>query len=443
VKRSGIAWRIWGLFALLGTAPALGVAGGTVIGVEAEGHRIPGAVVSLYRGEELVTQKETDTGGSVMIPSEAGSYTVAVDTGGEPPTRVPVKVEGGRVASYLLSPGATTADRRERPPPAYQAPADAETEPGYAFEVAHRDGVVTTRIGTPSGLIFVTGPALARAGDPTTWSYKVYPSGDKPKQVQKNSRLLAQCVLRIADRTVPLSGPERWVMQPAEVIRVTLLDARERAVAGGSLRLWLQGSAQAGPRAVPTAAPTPAGPPAVPTAAPTPPSESLLLPVDEPLLVQAGAAFGLRGSFDGDGTNTVLEIDGQTVPVAGESTLEVAFYVPADAVGRVTISVRDGGYTETVAARSLRLDLSADDLDLDKGQVTNLHAVISGLEDLEGPAYFALINWSPKVSLSGGNAQFLTINPGDPDPKGRLKVERTLKGIERGRFVITGVVVRP
>ncbi|HJX83319.1 MAG TPA: hypothetical protein VJ723_03125, partial [Candidatus Angelobacter sp.] len=88
--------------------------------------------------------------------------------------------------------------------------------------------------------------------------------------------------------------------------------------------------------------------------------------------------------------------------------------------------------------RNLKIDLTAPKTSLKKGESTELHVEVSGLEGLHQPIPLQLTNQSPNtVNLGGGNTQTIVIQPSQVSTGGTFVKTVPVTGIRSGSFVIT------
>lgn len=89
--------------------------------------------------------------------------------------------------------------------------------------------------------------------------------------------------------------------------------------------------------------------------------------------------------------------------------------------------------------RNLTLKVSADKYNLVKGESTQLHIVVSGLERLEAPAKMT-IDASGVISMGGGNSQKMTIEPAEVNADGTYTTGNALTALSAGTFGVKVVV---
>jgi hypothetical protein len=109
--------------------------------------------------------------------------------------------------------------------------------------------------------------------------------------------------------------------------------------------------------------------------------------------------------------------------------------------GPATMEVNEKG---KVVARSnyqsISVRLSAEKLNLIRGEQTTLTATLSGLNGVAGPVSFQLTNATPwTVRMEGGQSQIVTASP-EYFTGGVFTAKRTLTGVKAGGFSINAVV---
>jgi hypothetical protein len=134
-----------------------------------------------------------------------------------------------------------------------------------------------------------------------------------------------------------------------------------------------------------------------------------------------------------------FNIGGIPMPIltatAGTVVVRNAYELP----GITEIETNVGGVLQKTKFRNLTLKVSADKLDLLKGETTQLHVVVGGLQGLETPARMT-INASGVINMAGGNLQTLSIDPARVNPDGTYNTGRTLTAISAGTFGVQVVV---
>jgi hypothetical protein len=136
-----------------------------------------------------------------------------------------------------------------------------------------------------------------------------------------------------------------------------------------------------------------------------------------------------------------VRIGNSDAKLLAESPRKVVIESPRDVVGPTTIEVKENNTSTTGQFRNLKIDLTAPKTSLLKGESTELHVQVTGLEGLTQPVNVQLQNQSPStVQLSGGNTQTQTVRPQDVQTGGVYTWNGNLIGVQRGSFFIVATV---
>jgi len=127
------------------------------------------------------------------------------------------------------------------------------------------------------------------------------------------------------------------------------------------------------------------------------------------------------------------------VPLA-ESPRKAIFRSPADVTGTMEIRVKEGATETKGTFRNLGVTLTAPKTNLMKGESTQLHVEVNGLQGLSDPVPLHLTN-SGAVTMSGGNSQTMSIRPSDVQANGTYTTTRTITGVQTGGWTATATVV--
>ncbi len=150
-----------------------------------------------------------------------------------------------------------------------------------------------------------------------------------------------------------------------------------------------------------------------------------------PPLGQSGQPLLINGPFDGDASNTKVNIGGAGTNVIAESPRGVV----------ININVNDNGNTATGSFRALKIDLNAPKTSLLKGESTELHVEVQGLQGITQPVPVQLQNQTPQnINLAGGNTQNIVINPSQVKTDGTFNWSTNITGTGSGGFNITGTI---
>ena len=157
-----------------------------------------------------------------------------------------------------------------------------------------------------------------------------------------------------------------------------------------------------------------------------------------PPYLTAGQPGRISASLDGISTNTTVAINNENVSILAESETDLFFEVPSNNRGVHQIQVENEGQTTDAEVNILVLDISAERLNLLRGETTTLSIQVSGLEDLDTEVPITITNDSPSnISLEGGNNQEITIQPnGDT-----YELSQTITATQGGGFSISASIL--
>jgi uncharacterized surface protein with fasciclin (FAS1) repeats len=174
-----------------------------------------------------------------------------------------------------------------------------------------------------------------------------------------------------------------------------------------------------------------------PKANPAKVTEGLLTPA----IGQAGKPISVIGPFDGDFASTAVKLGNLTAKFLASSPRKVVVESPRDLKGPADIQVEyKGNLVAKCSYRSISIKLSADKLNLMKGEQTSLTVTLAGLIGLLSPVSFQLTNNSANtLSMGGGNSQKISVDPKEVNGDS-YTTRRSLTGISAGGFSITAVV---
>jgi len=136
------------------------------------------------------------------------------------------------------------------------------------------------------------------------------------------------------------------------------------------------------------------------------------------------------------GPGDYLKIGDLKVPFLAETPGRLIVLDSYDKPGLTEVEAKIGDSIGKHWFRNVTLGLSADNLNLIKGQSTKVHIVVSGLEDLKGSANMT-IEVTGTVSMTGSTD--VTIKPSDISSAGVYTTNRALHAVSAGGF---GVVVK-
>jgi hypothetical protein len=277
------------------------------------------------------------------------------------------------------------------------------------------DGLRIVTLSTPRGNVKVYLPEVIVAGDTISGTVTTEPKGKDEKEKKENADRLDTYRIKIIDETMKLA--EGWrkavrVPEDAKTAELTLSDEKGKQLAQAFIALARLAELLARE-----------GNPSFP-------------PVG-----QSGLPYPISGSFDGDSANTTVKIRDANGKVIAESPRNVFVEVPKTVVGPNNIVVNDNGNTSTGSFRALKIDLTAPKTSLLKGESTELHVEVQGLQGISQSIPIQIQNQTPQnINLTGGNTQNVNIQPSQVTTGGTFNWSTNVTGIGTGGFNITGTI---
>lgn len=160
--------------------------------------------------------------------------------------------------------------------------------------------------------------------------------------------------------------------------------------------------------------------------------------------MRSGYSASLPGNFDGNASNTSINLNDTPAIIVAESPDAVYAEITGDLSGPHEITVTENGESVTETIDVIDLDLTVDKFDLVKGESTTLHLKVSGIKDLEGPVAVKMENRTPQnVNLEGGTIQEINISTADVATDGTYRRDFGLTANRAGGFNISGVLNPP
>jgi hypothetical protein len=397
------------LFVILFLIPlsVYAVVGAVEIVAGQEGKPNPETKISIFQNDVLIKEEETDNNGMAMIPLEEGNYKIVL-TSPDKTIESNITVEPGKLLSLTgnFAKGVITTNKL---PLGRYRPIDATSvQKGYSVTSADLGGVMSYNLSTPQGSVYLGFPYYASPGETVSWSAILLEAGYATNEMQRNLKKLKDYQLRVGDNIYSLKGATRWTMTATQSINIALLSKNgKKTFIEITVRLRLQAT----------------------------------YTTTKTLVSTAGWPVCIPGQFDGNASNTQAQFGGSSIVVRAETSTSVIINPPTKLVGFQRVTIIDGGVTTEVDVRNVSLELYADKTQLHRGEGTNAHLKIHGVEEMDATAYVHLYNLSAGVvTMTGGNAQFFIINPGDAGPGGTVSYVRNLTGIRRGEFMIFAIL---
>jgi hypothetical protein len=275
--------------------------------------------------------------------------------------------------------------------------------------------VRTIILNAARGKIKISLPSDVAAGDTISGTVIVEPSGKDEKEKQQNADELNGYVIEVNSKHFPVSGGviQQFVIPPSLVRppEIILLDPKGNKVSSAPLPV----------RPRPNTNTTP----------------SFVIPQ----LGQSGNPISITGPFDGDSSNTKVQVGGVSAKVIAESPRNVIIETPGTVVGPSNITVNENGQQSTGNFRVLKIDLTAPKTSLLKGESTELHVEVQGLQGITEPVPVQLQNQTPSnINLTGGNTQNIVIQPSQVPASGIFNWSTNITGVSSGGFTITGTL---
>ncbi|PYR57608.1 MAG: hypothetical protein DMF85_13185 [Acidobacteria bacterium] len=172
---------------------------------------------------------------------------------------------------------------------------------------------------------------------------------------------------------------------------------------------------------------------------------------ETPAVAVTGAVQVIRGPLSGDARAISIDVDAEPARMVAATPRAIFWQLPDHtAAGRHVVSLHDGGTTVTLPIVVLTLTMSADRLELMRGETTSFHATVSGPEALPESAwksgYAAELLTLPTVAARApgfrppsdrdGGEILLAIENGSRDTVtiSPSKNEVVVLALDRGRF---------
>jgi hypothetical protein len=137
-----------------------------------------------------------------------------------------------------------------------------------------------------------------------------------------------------------------------------------------------------------------------------------------------------------------LMIGGKPMPLLASSGGRLVALNAYDIPGLTLIETRIGDQLSKRVFRNVTLNLSADKLNLLKGESTRLNIVVGGLKQLKAPATMT-VNATGVITMSGGNSQIIKIDPSDITSDGTYTTSNSLLANSAGTFGVDVTVTVP
>lgn len=281
----------------------------------------------------------------------------------------------------------------------------------------NKNGLTTVTFNTPNGKIKVQLPENIHSGDVISGTVITEPKGKNERITKKNKTILNGYVITInekktTDKKITFTIPEDITSTPQ---KIKIFNKKNKLF------------------------------------------ESFDIPITEPIRVppelpkiaipdylRSGYLQSIQGDFDGDFSNSSLKINGDNIDIIAESPERMIFELPDTYEDFVELEITDNQIDVVTYLSIINLNLAVDKFNLLKGESTNLHIEVTGLDEMEKPIPINLENYSPKnVELEGGNTQLIIIEPDSSINEGTYYTSLKITALQSGGFSISASIPEP
>jgi len=172
-----------------------------------------------------------------------------------------------------------------------------------------------------------------------------------------------------------------------------------------------------------------------------------------PTIGQQGQPIVITGPFDGNSSNTMFKWCINLTPACGrnpstggviaplaESPRKLVFAAPINVTGPIEVQLKEGNTETKGTYRNVGVNLTAPKTSLMKGESTELHVEVNGLQGITQPIPLHLTKGGV-VTMQGGGVQTIRIPPSDVNANGTYTTTRTITGVQAGVWNATATVV--
>lgn len=168
-------------------------------------------------------------------------------------------------------------------------------------------------------------------------------------------------------------------------------------------------------------------------------SDKLAVP---PAIVEGALVPARSQIFDGDLMNTRIKTGDRPAFILAESPREAFFVCPEDAIGPQTVMVIEENEVQRTETNVLAIDMTADKINLMRGERSEVTIVVRGLEGISVPVPLNVTNETPEVvSMSGGDEQIIMIQPGQVDKDGMFTHKLMALARQSGAYSIYADII--
>jgi hypothetical protein len=328
------------------------------------------------------------------------------------PTNTPTPLPSMQTPASGLTPATSPSPRPTAAPQSGNSANRIVNQVGYHVDTKTGNGLVVTTFDTPQGKIKVSLPDDMAAGDTITGTVEVEPNGKNDAERAQNQDELNGEVIDIGGQKTKVGDKKISCTIP-----LTLTDAAK------TITLIRNGQ--------------PVGTSTVPISNTRPPAPTQFT---VPTGGQQGRPIQIQGPCNGtSGPQDSVTIGGTVAPVLAESPRQLIVQNTSNTVGPTNIVCNENGAHLECPFRDIGIKLSAPKLNLLRGETTTLHVTVMGLSGIKENVPLDL-NVTGAVQMSGGNDQHIEIPSTQVQADGTISLDRTLTGIARGGFGVTGTV---
>ncbi|NQU85385.1 MAG: hypothetical protein HQ541_06455 [Mariniphaga sp.] len=151
--------------------------------------------------------------------------------------------------------------------------------------------------------------------------------------------------------------------------------------------------------------------------------------------IRAGEPELIPGHWDGDFSTSGITINEIPADILAESPEGIFFKAPVDITGPVVVDLTEGNFSMVGQTNVIELNLSSNKLTLTKGEQTEVHICLTGLEGLDIAVPLEITNLTPgNIDMEGGNNQEIIIKQDDVSEDGTFQYDLDVTAISKGGF---------
>lgn len=282
----------------------------------------------------------------------------------------------------------------------------------WAQTITQQKGITTAVFNTGSGQVRIILPDDLRPGDIITGTVLLEPAGKAGRQAEKNLGELSRHTLTVAGQNFTFGSTEK-------ILKFRVPDVTGKST---SLELFAPGSS------------TPLQSLHIP-GKPIPEQNPEVNQCTIPTHALTGDPVRIRGSFDGDMSNTRCRLDNIPVKILAESPRQTIISYPEKGGGLHNLTIEEPGQSPCNRQVSgVEMNVSAGKLNLLKGEKTYIDVQITGLQNLPDVATLSLTNLSAStVTMFPSNTIVIPFPP-DSVAEGNFNRRFDIQSIQTGSF---------